>query len=64
MFYKEMYNQDPSYHLKFSRKIEFSDGDTIMTCIDPVYQKIYQRYDIDMIQLNDNCMLFVIQDEK
>ncbi len=64
MWYKEEYNIEKGYDIKYSNVNEFEIGETVMTCLYDVTPDIYNKYEVETIQSWNKCQLIKIIKEK
>jgi len=64
-FCREKYNlSDQGYKIKSAGAVEFAIGDTVATCIYSIYDQSNKKYDIEMIQIWEDCFIYVIKGNK
>lgn len=64
MWYKEQYNIEKGYNIKYSNIDDFEAGEIIMTCLYNVTPSIFEKYEVEVIQIWNNCQLIRIVKEK
>ena len=64
MWYKEQYNIEKGYDIKYSNTNDFELGETVMTCLYNVTPGILEKYEVEIIQNWNKCQLIKIIKEK
>lgn len=64
-YWREKYNSDDQgFNISSTREPIFEQGDTIMTCVNNIYDTSYKNYQLEMIQTVDKCHLYIIKNKK
>ncbi|MDA9333328.1 hypothetical protein N9Q80_04440, partial [Saprospiraceae bacterium] len=64
MWYKEQYNIENEYNINYKSNNTFGLGETVMTCLYDVTPNILKQYEVEVIQIWNNCQLIKIIREK
>ena len=64
MWYKEQYNIENEYNINYKSNNTFGLGETVMTCLYDVTPNILKQYEVEVIQIWNNCQLIKIISEK
>ena len=64
MWYKEQYNIENGFSIKYRNNNTFELGETVMTCLYDVTPNILKKYEVEVIQSWNSCQLIKIIKEK
>ena len=64
MWYKEQYNIEKGFNIKYRNENTFELGETVMTCLYNVTPDILKKYEVEVIQNWNKCQLIKIIKEK
>lgn len=63
-WYVEMYNIEKGYELEYNSKVDFEDGELVMTCLDDVGLKLHKKYNYEVWREYESCKFVKILSRK